>query len=114
MIWGMDTPFVHAVGGNGGIVDSLTIDVATGVGNLLATAEGYDPILMLSWSVDGGATFKGNRQLKLGKRGNYHKIRTRGLGRFEDKGIMFRLRISDPVIRAIVGIDANIRPLSPI
>ncbi len=114
MIWGMDTPFIHAVGGNGGIVDSLTIDIATGSGALLDTADGYDPVLMLSWSVDGGNTFKGNRQLKLGKRGDYKKIRTRGLGRFDDKGIMFRLRISDPVIRAIVGIDANIRPLSPI
>ena len=111
MIWGMDTPFIHAVGGNGGIVDSLTIDVATGVGTLLSTDDGFDPILMLSWSVDGGITYKGNRQLKLGKRGAVKKIRTRRLGRFGDKGIMFRLRISDPVIRAIVAIDAKVRPL---
>jgi hypothetical protein len=112
MIWGVDTPFVHAVGGNGGIVDALTIDVATGGGALLATAGGYDPILMLSWSVDGGVTFKGNRNLKLGKRGEFKKIRTRRLGRFGDKGIMFRLRVSDPVIRGIVGIAANVRPLA--
>ena len=70
-----------------------------------------DPILMLSWSTDGGATFKGDRQLKLGKRGDRVRIVTRRLGRFGDKGIMFRLRVSDPVIRAIVGISANIRPL---
>lgn len=112
MIWGMDTPFLHAVGGNGGIVDALHIDIATGVGTLLATSQGYDPILMLSWSVDGGATFKGNRQLKLGKRGQTTtQVRTRRLGRFEDKGIMFRLRISDPVIRGIIGISAKVRPL---
>lgn len=111
MIWGMDTPFVHAVGGNGGIVDSLTIDVATGVGTLNASDDGFDPILMLSWSVDGGNTFKGNRELKLGKRGETKRIRTRRLGKFGDKGIMFRLRISDPVIRGITAIDATIRPL---
>ncbi len=111
MIWGMDTPFLHAAGGNGGIVDALTIDVATGVGALLSTAEGFDPILMLSWSVDGGNTFKGDRQLKLGKRGETKRIRTRRLGKFGDKGIMFRLRVSDPVIRGIVAIDAKVRPL---
>lgn len=113
MIWGMDTPFLHSITGVGGIVDALHIDIATGVGNLLATAQGFDPILMLSWSVDGGQTFKGNRELKLGKRGETKRIRTRRLGKFEDKGIMFRLRISDPVIRGIVAISANVRLLRP-
>lgn len=111
LVWGMDTPFLKAVGGNGGIVDSLTIDVATGVGALLSTASGYDPILMLSWSVDGGLTYKGHRNLKLGKRGQTRRIRTRRLGRFGDKGIMFRFRISDPVIRGIVSVDAQVRVL---
>lgn len=113
MIWGMDTPIIHAVGGNGGIVDSLHIDVAVGGGALLSTDDGYDPKLMLDWSVDGGKTFKGSRELSLGKRGHYNtKVRTRRLGRFEDKGIMFRIRISDPVVRGIVAITPSIRPLT--
>lgn len=113
MVWGMDTPFIHGVAGMGGIVDALHIDVATGGGTVLATSQGYDPILMLSWSKDGGNTFIGNRQLKLGKSGEVKRIRTRRLGKFEDKGIMFRLRVSDPVIRGIVAISANIRLIKP-
>lgn len=112
MIWGVDTPFLHAVGGNGGIVDALYIDIATGVGTLLASSAGFDPILMLDWSVDGGYTFKGHRQLKLGKRGaTTTRICARRLGKFGDKGIMFRLRISDPVIRSVIAMSANVRPL---
>jgi len=113
MIWGMDTPFIHGVAGMGGIIDALHIDVATGVGTTLTTDQGYDPILMLSWSKDGGQTFVGNRQLKLGKGGEVKRIRTRRIGKFEDKGIMFRLRVSDPVVRGIVGISANIRLIKP-
>lgn len=112
MVWGMDTPIIHAVGGNGGIVDSVHFDVAVGGGALLSTASGYNPKMMLSWSVDGGNTFKGNRELSIGKRGKYQtKVKTRRLGRFEDKGIMFRIRVSDPVMRGIVAITPSIRPL---
>lgn len=110
MIWGMDTPFLH-VFPNGGIVDALYIDLATGVGTVTATSQGFDPILMLSWSVDGGAVWKGNRQLKIGKRGDRVRIATRRIGKFGEKGIQFRLRISDPVIRGIVEMDAAVRPL---
>lgn len=110
MVWGLDTPFLH-VFPNGGIVDALFIDVATGVGTLLAGSQGSDPILMLSWSTDGGKTFKGNRQLHIGVSGNSSRVVARRIGRFGDKGIQFRLRISDPVIRAVVEMSANIRPL---
>lgn len=112
LIWGVDTAYLHATGSNGGIVDALHIDVATGVGAPLATDQGFDPIMMLSWSTDGGSTFKGHRQLRLGKRGKTNtKIKTRRLGRFEDKGIMFRVRVSDPVIRSILSMTASVRPL---
>lgn len=111
MIWGMDTPFLHVPGGNGGIVDALYIDMATGVGTLNSTDQGYDPKLMLSWSVDGGQTFKGDRELSLGARGDIVRVVTRRLGRFGEKGIMFRLRVSDPVPRGIVSMSARIRPL---
>lgn len=113
MIWGMDTPFIHAVGANGGIVDSVHFDVAVGGGALNSSSDGYDPKMMLSWSVDGGNTFKGDRELSLGKRGHYQTVvKTRRLGRFGDKGIMFRIRISDPVFRGIVAITPSIRPLT--
>lgn len=112
LIWGVDTPYLHATGANGGIVDALYLDVATGVGLVTATEQGFDPVLMLSWSTDGGKTFKGFRQLKLGKRGAGNtRLRTRRLGRFADKGIMFRIRVSDPVLRALLSITADVRPL---
>lgn len=111
LVWGMDTPFIHAFP-NGGIVDALYIDVAVGVGSLDEDEESFDPVLMLSWSTDGGKTFKGSRQLKLGKRGHYNtRLRTNRLGRFGDKGIQFRIRVSDPVIRGITQMSADIRPL---
>lgn len=113
MIWGMDTPIIHAVGGNGGIVDSVHFDVAVGGGAGNSSDEGFEPKMMLSWSVDGGNTFKGHRELSLGKRGKYKKtVRTGRLGKFGDKGVMFRLRISDPVFRGIVAITPSIRLLT--
>lgn len=110
LIWGVDTAFLHNFP-NGGIVDALYLDMATGVGDVLASSQGYDPILMLSWSTDGGATFKGNRQLKLGKRGERVRVVTRRLGRFGPQGIQFRLRVSDPNIRSLVAMEASVRPL---
>lgn len=110
LIWGMDTPFLH-VFPNGGIVDALHIDMDTGVGALLSTSQGYDPTLMLSWSVDGGATWRGDRELSLGRRGQRVRVTARRLGRFGPKGVQFRLRVSDPVIRSIVAMDAQVRPL---
>lgn len=110
MIWGMDTPFLNSPT-HGGIVDALYIDVATGYGALNPTDDGYSPKMMLSWSVDGGYTFKGNREISLGVRGDRVRVVVRRLGRFDDMGIMFRVRVSDPVVRAILEMDAKVRPL---
>jgi hypothetical protein len=71
----MDTPTFHAFP-NGAIMDALHIDVATG--NALTTGQGSAPKMMLSWSVDGGATWKGNRQLSLGSYGERVRVTTRG------------------------------------
>ena len=108
LIWGVDTPVFH-VFPNGGVIDALHIDVATGVG--LTTGQGSAPKLMLSWSTDGGATFKGHRELSLGRTGERVRVTTRRLGRFGPQGVMFRLRISDPVIRALIAMDVKVRPL---
>jgi hypothetical protein len=74
LVWGMDTPTFHAFP-NGAIMDALHIDVATG--NALTTGQGSAPKMMLSWSVDGGATWKGNRQLSLGSYGERVRVTTR-------------------------------------
>ena len=110
LIWGMDTPTIH-VFPNGAIMDALFIDIGTGVGTTTATSQGFTPKLMLSWSIDGGITFIGDRELPLGRRGDRVRVVTRRLGRFGPLGVVFRIRVSDPVIRAISGIDLAVRPL---
>jgi hypothetical protein len=111
LVWGMDSPTIHAFP-NGGIVDAVHFDVAVGFGATLTTDAGFDPLMMLDWSVDGGHTWKGSRLLRIGKRGEYtQRVYARRLGRFGEKGIIFRVRISDPVVRAIVAADLKVRPL---
>jgi len=106
LIWGIDSPTVH-VFPNGAIMDALHIDVATGVG----LPAGTPATMMLSWSIDGGLTFIGDRELSLGRCGDRVRVTTRRLGRFGPLGVVFRLRVSDPVIRAIGGMDLETRPL---
>jgi hypothetical protein len=109
MIWGVDSPPMH-VFPNGGIVDAIHFDLATGYG--LLSGQGSDPKVMLQTSTDGGASFGGYRELELGVTGKYRtRVTARRLGRFGPKGIVFRLRISDPVVRALVNTDIEVRPL---
>ncbi len=109
MIWGVDSPPLH-VFPNGAIVDAVHFDVATGYGTL--SGQGSNPKIMLQVSTDGGNTFGQYRELELGVTGNYAtRVTARRLGRFGPKGIVFRLRISDPVVRAVVGSDVELRPL---
>lgn len=108
LVWGMDTPTFH-VFPNGAVMDALHIDVATG--NATTTGQGSAPKIMLSWSVDGGQTWKGNRQLSLGTYGDRVRVTTRRLGRFGPQGVTFRFRISDPVIRSLIALDLQVRGL---
>lgn len=109
MIWGVDSPPLH-VFPNGGIVDALHLDIVTGQGTL--SGQGSNPKLMLQTSTDGGNTFGAYRELELGITGKTStRVTARRLGRFGDKGIVFRLRISDPVARALVATDVDVRPL---
>jgi hypothetical protein len=109
MVWGVDSPPLHAFP-NGGIVDAVHFDLATGYGTL--SGQGSNPKIMLQVSKDGGNTFGQYRELELGIQGKYAtRVTARRLGRFGPKGIVFRLRISDPVARALVGSDVEVRPL---
>lgn len=104
-VWGFDTALLHAHP-KGLQFDSIDFNMETGVGN----SSAVDPLMMLSWSDDGGRTYISERHLKLGKRG-VSQLRTRALrlGKTGNKGRSFRVRISDPVIRSIslMDIDAN-------
>lgn len=111
MLYGVDMPPLHAFP-NGGRLNAVHLDFVTGQGKVLASQQGFDPIAMVSVSRDGGNTYSNERQIKLGKSGNYRKrVNTRRLGRFEDKGCNIRIRVSDPVGRALALVDANVTPL---
>ncbi len=109
MVWGVDSPPLH-VFPNGAIIDALHMDVATGYGTL--SGQGSDPKIMLEVSKDGGNTFGQYRELSLGIQGKYAtRVTARNLGKFGPKGVVFRIRISDPVARALVNTDIELRPL---
>lgn len=111
MLWGVDSPPMHTFH-NGGIVDAVHFDMATGVGLTSPTAQGYTPYVMLQVSKDGGNTWSAPRHLELGRQGKYRtRVTARRLGKFGPQGIIFRLRISDPVARSVALSDVDVRPL---
>ena len=90
------------------IIDSVTLDMESGVG--LATGQGSNPQIMLQISRDGGHTY-GNEQWKsFGKIGRYlQRVVWRRLGAAYDW--TFKLRITDPVKRVItVPVHIEARP----
>ena len=86
-------------------MSKLQIYMESGTG--LLTGQGSDPQLELSWSDDGGRTFKAPRYRSLGKIGEYAKrIIWRRLGRFRNR--IFRLAITDPVKATIINASAEV------
>lgn len=84
----------------------LELDMQTGVG--LTTGQGSDPQVMLSISRDGGRTW-GTFQswASLGKQGEYlTRVRWKKLG--QGRQLLFKVQISDPVPRVVIGATANI------
>lgn len=109
MEWGVVSPPMH-VFPMGGIIDAVHFDLGTGYGTL--SGQGSDPKLMLDVSKDGGNTFQQYRELELGVTGKTAtRVTARRLGQFGPKGAVFRLRITDPVVRSLVNVDAQVRPL---
>lgn len=74
---------------------NLQIDMETGTA--LATGQGSDPQLMLSWSNDGGQTFSSEIWTGVGLRGQYgaRAIFRGSLGRARNR--VFDLIVSDPI-----------------
>jgi len=108
-VWKVISPPLH-VFPNGAILDAVHFDLATGFGTM--SGQGSNPKVMLRTSVDGGNTFNNYRELELGTTGNYRaRITARRLGRFGPRGVVFELSISDPVARALVGCDVELRQL---
>lgn len=82
----------------------LQIDFEAGVG--LSEGQGSDPQAMLQWSDDGGKTWSSEHWASMGRMGEYQRrVRWRRLGTPRRYGLprVFRVTVTDPVRRAIVG-----------
>lgn len=81
------------------------MDIEGGVG--LVSGQGGDPLLMLDWSDDGGHTWSSSVQGGMGRLGDYgRRLIFNRLG--SSYGRNYRLTISDPVKRVILGARADI------
>lgn len=88
------------------IVDRFEMVGEHGMG--LATGQGSDPQYMLDWSSDGGKTFGSEEWRDMGEMGQYEtRPEWRALGMY--RNWTPRVRISDPVKRAIYMAHVDIR-----
>lgn len=84
------------------VIDELQIDMEVGVGYGQPTDQSYNPKMVVETSRDGGVSFRNARLYEMGKKGEYSKtVRVRKLGMSREHVV--RIRISDPVLRAIYG-----------
>lgn len=85
-------------------IKRLQIDIEAGVGLTGAVpTTGVDPQAILSWSDDGGHTWSNDYLSSMGKIGEYKKrLIWRRLGHSRDR--IFRIAISDPVKKVIIGV----------
>lgn len=85
--------------------NSFELDITKGVGP--STGQGYNPIVSLQWSNDGGYQWGALQQRSIGKMGEYTtRVRWNGLGSSRDR--VFRLVISDPIEFAILSATIDI------
>lgn len=82
----------------------LQIDMETGVG--LNDGQGIDPMACLDWSDDGGKNWSNQHFASMGGIGQFaNRVRWLRLGRARDR--VYRVTISDPVKRVIIGAALN-------
>src|SRR5690606_7307928 len=94
------TPYLYQGGGRF-TVNELELVMETGVGTLTD-----DPQIMFSRTKD-GVIWSTEKQRRLGKTG--HRLKQVRLGRQgQSRGCAFRLRITDPYKRALVGLYADV------
>jgi hypothetical protein len=76
------------------------LHIQSGVG--LSTGQGSDPMIMLTYSKDGGHTWSAQKWRSMGKIGEYHKrVRWNRLGKA--RSFIPEITITDPVNRVILG-----------
>jgi hypothetical protein len=82
----------------------LQVDIEAGVG--LTSGYGSNPVAQLEWSDDGGHTWSNRHSAFMGALGRYaNRLRWNRMGRSRDR--VYKLTISDPVKRFIIGATLN-------
>lgn len=80
---------------------------------LASVAADIDPMLMIDYSDDGGASFVGERQVSLGHAGaRKQNIKTSGWGTVSNKGRIWRFRASARVLKGIIQASLIGEPLN--
>lgn len=83
---------------------NIEFDIETGIG--LEDGQGSDPQIMLRWSDDNGHTYYGQRQMSVGKIGNYsQRVRFTRLGQARDR--VYELSYSEPTKFTVFGATIN-------
>jgi hypothetical protein len=81
-------------------ISELQVDLQTGSG--IASGQGSNPQIMLQVSRDGGNNYGPEKWRAMGPMGKY-LVRARWLRLGEGRDFVFKLKIADPVKRAILG-----------
>lgn len=107
LIMSVTCPPSHAMPGRV-TCHGIYVDVERGVGTGQGAAQDIDPVLLVEWSKDGGATFQGPRELKMGQQGQRQtRLRAFRFGQSKDHGFVWRLSSSAKVSRAIYALHAD-------
>ena len=85
-------------------IGRLDVDMVAAVGRAAGEANESDPQVEISWSLDGGYRWSNPVFRAIGRQGQSRKtISVNRLGLAGPKGIMIRLRVSDPVHVTLFG-----------
>lgn len=104
-----DTGPLHGglVGAPGKDLEVTRFELILEAGVGLLTGQGSDPVIMLSFSNDGGKTFGPEMWATIGKTGEFlHKVEWFNLGTAESW--VFRVKVSDPVYYSIHSAGADV------
>lgn len=95
--------------------DSLYLDIETGVGNAEDTdPEDVTPEIIVSWSDDGGHTFRGYVEASIGEQGKYQtRVKLNRLGTSGIHGRSYRVTFSAARKFALIGAMADVTVLRP-
>lgn len=99
----------HIVAG-GKMVQHADFELWGRMGEGLVTGNGEDPVIILSWSNDGGREFYAVQHVQIGRLGNYDiRARLPMLGQSRDR--VYRIEMTDPVPFAWGGARGKVRVL---